>query len=123
MTGISRRNLVKPGTATVCQMGAVAASRAGALTVTSTEDWLADPIEGDVAAPEPTFALADLWWPEQRNIWTPIGWKNQYFRFNVLYDETIICELCAQFASARPHALRWQGQHKHGVQSVQCSPT
>ncbi|MCP2257830.1 hypothetical protein LX15_001516 [Streptoalloteichus tenebrarius] len=41
---------------------------------------------------EPNAALALLWWGEQRQVWTPIGWKDHLFRFNVLYDGTVLCE-------------------------------
>jgi hypothetical protein len=59
---------------------------------------------------EPNVELASLWWPEQRNVWTAIGWKDHYFRFNVVYNGTIICEPCPHFAPIRPNALRWKGQ-------------
>jgi len=39
---------------------------------------------------EPDAAVAAGWWPPQRNVWTPIGWKDHLFRFNVLYDGTVI---------------------------------
>lgn len=41
---------------------------------------------------EPNAELAALWWPPQRNIWTPIGWKDHLFRFNVLYNGIIVAE-------------------------------
>src|SRR4051812_15091027 len=59
---------------------------------------------------EPNAELASLWWPEQRNVWTAIGWKDHYFRFNVVYNGTIICEPCPHFAPVRPNALQWKGQ-------------
>ncbi|HEY6990974.1 MAG TPA: hypothetical protein VH369_21440 [Bryobacteraceae bacterium] len=62
------------------------------------------------ASSEPNAELASLWWPEQRNVWTAIGWKDHYFRFNVVYNGTIICEPCPHFAPVRPNALRWKGQ-------------
>jgi hypothetical protein len=109
MTPISRRNLIKLGTAAACQIGALVPAQA-TQAVTTTEDWLAEADEADPSSAEPSFAVADLWWPEQRNVWTPIGWKDHYFRFNVLYNGTIICEPCPQFAPVRPHALRWEGK-------------
>src|SRR5437879_10589700 len=51
--------------------------------------------------PELTAELAKLWWPDQRNIWTPIGWKDHYFRFNVLYNGWIVCEPCPHWTSPR----------------------
>ncbi len=45
----------------------------------------------EAAASEPNVAVARGWWPPQRNVWTPIGWKDSLFRFNVLYDGTVLC--------------------------------
>ena len=41
---------------------------------------------------EPNVELAKLWWPEQFNVWTPVGWKDHTFKFTVLYNGMIICE-------------------------------
>jgi len=57
---------------------------------------------------EPNIELAKLWWPEQFNVWTPIGWKNHYFRFNVLYNGVLICDPSPRHW--RPHADPWRGQ-------------
>ncbi|MDR1718839.1 MAG: hypothetical protein LBR67_01785 [Dysgonamonadaceae bacterium] len=59
---------------------------------------------------EPNVELAKLWWPDQRHVWTPIGWKDHYFRFNVLYNGAIMAEPCPNWTPARPHALKWLGQ-------------
>ena len=45
-----------------------------------------------IAVAEPDAATAALWWPPQRNVWTPIGWKDHLFRFNVLYNGTVIAQ-------------------------------
>lgn len=58
---------------------------------------------------EPNLAQALEWWPDQQNIWTPIGWKDHYFRFNVLYNGSIIYDPAPGF-SPRMHAKRWLGQ-------------
>ena len=42
--------------------------------------------------PEPTAELAALWWPPMENVWTPIGWKDHLFRFNVLYNGTVLAQ-------------------------------
>lgn len=47
--------------------------------------------------PEPNAAIASTWWPPLRNVWTPVGLKSHPFRFNVLYNGTIV---------ANPHPLR-----------------
>jgi hypothetical protein len=40
---------------------------------------------------EPDIEAARLWWPEPRNVWTPIGWKDHLFRFNSVYNGTLLC--------------------------------
>lgn len=57
---------------------------------------------------EPSVALAKLWWPEQYNVWTPVGWPDHYFKFNVLYNGTIILSPATQ--AWRPHSQQWAGQ-------------
>ncbi|MGI8963308.1 MAG: hypothetical protein ACR2GI_02255 [Thermomicrobiales bacterium] len=59
---------------------------------------------------EPDIETARQWWPAQRNVWTPVGWKDHYFRFNVVYDGTIIAEPCPHWTTPRPNARRWLGQ-------------
>lgn len=46
---------------------------------------------------EASFESAKNWWPPQRNVWTPVGVKSHPFRFNLLYNGTIVAE---------PHPLR-----------------
>ncbi len=58
---------------------------------------------------EPNVELAKLWWPDQRNVWTPIGWKDHFFRFNVLYNGTIVSEPFSDL-SARKHAAKFNGK-------------
>lgn len=41
---------------------------------------------------EPSIDSAKLWWGPQRGVWTPIGWKDHLFRFNLLYNGTILAE-------------------------------
>ncbi|MHC4445705.1 MAG: hypothetical protein ACYTF1_18850 [Planctomycetota bacterium] len=42
--------------------------------------------------PEPTFEIACRWWPEFENVWTPVGWKDHFLRFNVIYNGTVVVE-------------------------------
>ena len=42
------------------------------------------------AAPEPNFELASQWWPELPNKWTAVGWRDHLYRFNVLYNGTLM---------------------------------
>jgi hypothetical protein len=32
------------------------------------------------------------WWGDHKNVWTPLGWKDHLFRFNVFYNGTIIAQ-------------------------------
>ncbi len=41
-------------------------------------------------AVEPNVEIAKTWWQPQRNVWTPIGWKDHQFRYNVVYNGTVI---------------------------------
>ncbi|GAA0592735.1 hypothetical protein GCM10009534_28810 [Kribbella sandramycini] len=43
-----------------------------------------------LAGVEPDVELAKLWWPNPRNVWTPIGWKDHLFRFNVTYNGSVV---------------------------------
>lgn len=58
---------------------------------------------------EPNIPLAKLWWPDERNVWTPIGWKDHFFKFNVVYDGAIVFEPFSP-SSSRPQALPYKGQ-------------
>jgi hypothetical protein len=100
------------GTGTLVTRYGLSASAANPAAVWSTDGIQDVEFQEDqsVAQQEPDFELAKLWWPDQRNVWTPIGWKDHYFRFNVLYNGTIICEPCPHWTPPRPHAVRWLGQ-------------
>ncbi len=68
------------------------------------------------AMPEPDYATACQWWSDLRDIWTPVGWKNHLFRYDVFWNGMI---------HAQPDKNRrtesWAGQ---GVQVIfQCMPT
>jgi hypothetical protein len=41
---------------------------------------------------EPNFEIADTWWPPLENVYTPIGWKNHLFRFNVFYSGVVMAK-------------------------------
>ncbi|MBD1420884.1 hypothetical protein [Sphingobacterium chuzhouense] len=64
----------------------------------------------DVSEIEPDVELAKFWWPDQRNVWTPIGWKDHFFRFNVLYNGTILSEPFSDLSS-RKHAVKFKGDN------------
>ena len=41
---------------------------------------------------EPDFDTATQWWSDLPNIWTPIGWKDHMFRFNVFWSGMILAQ-------------------------------
>ncbi|GEM_PF-369779 len=68
-------------------------------------------VHGPVASGvEANLNLAKLWWPEQKNVWTPIGWKNHYFRFNVLYNGDVIADPNGSWLSPRKNAVPFVGK-------------
>lgn len=56
-------------------------------------------------AVEPDYRTANIWWSELPKKWTPVGWKDHLFRYNVLFNGAIVAE---------PHVNRrtaaWAGQ-------------
>lgn len=42
------------------------------------------------AIAEPNIEIARTWWPPLENTYTPIGWKNHLFRFNVYYNGMVM---------------------------------
>ncbi len=48
--------------------------------------FAADASPEDRETVEPNANIACNWWPDVTNVWTPIGWPNHLFRFNVVYD-------------------------------------
>jgi len=60
---------------------------------------------------EPNAELAKSWWPPQKNVWTPLGWKDHLFRFNVVYNGTIVAD--PHPWKAKKHSEKWKDQ---GVQ-------
>ncbi len=41
---------------------------------------------------EPDFETACEWWTDTPNIWTPIGWQDHIFRFNVFWNGMILAD-------------------------------
>lgn len=68
-------------------------------------------------APEPNIEIARQWWGPLTNMYTPIGWKNHCFRFNVFYNGMIMADPRPEHAS--PALDPWRGR---GVQ-VTISPS
>jgi len=63
---------------------------------------------------EPTVAVAEQWWPRQRQVWTPIGWKGHLIRFDQFYNGTTVCQpavaLPAGSASVKPYLDKYKGK-------------
>lgn len=47
---------------------------------------------GRQAAAEPDYRAAVQWWNELPKKWTPLGWKNHLFRYNVLFNGAIVAD-------------------------------
>lgn len=45
---------------------------------------------------EPDVQTAARWWPPLTNVYTPVGWKNHLFRFNVYYNGVIMANPCPE---------------------------
>jgi hypothetical protein len=58
--------------------------------------------------PEPNYETACGWWADLPEIWTPVGWKDHLFRFNVLWNGTILAQ-----PDLNRRTEAWKGQ---GVQ-------
>ena len=63
----------------------------------------------DLCNPEPSVEMAKTWWQEQTNVWTPIGWQNNYHRFVVLYNGALMLDPGGGFFT-RQHARQFLGQ-------------
>lgn len=106
MAPISRRNLLQVAGGTVVGGGlaaALPASTAAADTIVPTTLTGADP--------EPSVETALNWWPPQRQVWTPLGWKGHLFRFNQFYSGTVVCEPGAVLAGPKPNVQPYQGKN------------
>jgi hypothetical protein len=57
------------------------------------------------AAAEPDYRLASQWWSELRRKWTPVGWKNHLFRFDVLFNGAIAAQ-----PDLNRRTVQWSGQ-------------
>jgi len=77
-----------------------------------------------MVAGETNFQKACEWWQDLPNIWTPIGWRDHMFKFNVLYNGTILAQphlnrrtekydgLGVQLGFA-PHWTNWYSEWPH----------
>ncbi|WP_328992683.1 twin-arginine translocation signal domain-containing protein [Kribbella sp. NBC_01245] len=84
-TPLSRRNFLAAGG------GAVAGAALGGTTPASaaSSGGLAE-VASYAGGAEADIEQALGWWPNPRNVWTPIGWKDHLFRYNVTYNGSVI---------------------------------
>ena len=59
---------------------------------------------GDVGS-EPTYRIACQWWTELSKKWTPVGWRNHLFRYNVLFNGAVVAE-----PQMNRRTAKWAGQ-------------
>jgi hypothetical protein len=58
--------------------------------------------------PEPDVKSALQWWTPQQNVWTPIGWKDHLFRFQVVYNGHLLCTPAGKLL--KPHTKPYVGK-------------
>src|SRR5512136_1319710 len=107
-----RRFLVEAGAAGAAVAGSMTSTMKGAPAQLSRE---ATPAVSHHDVPEPNMDMALGWWSELPNKWTPVGWKDHLFRFNVLFNGTIIADPAPVSGGLAPNrrTAAWKGQ---GVQ-------
>ncbi|MGH9585569.1 MAG: hypothetical protein ACRD3F_01355, partial [Acidobacteriaceae bacterium] len=90
-----RRDLLLGAGAAITGAGLAAITPAGAeaQTIAGPERRIAGEKSArqPLCQPEPNIDLAKLWWVAPRNVWTPVGWKDHLFRFDVVYNGTLLC--------------------------------
>lgn len=56
---------------------------------------------------EPNMEKALVSWSDQKNVWTPVGWKDHFFRFNVIYNGAILAMPAPRWGYVRENAKPW----------------
>lgn len=59
---------------------------------------------------EPNIEQAFNWWPDQMNVWTPVGWKDHSYRFNVVYNGDILAVPAPRWGWPRDNSSEWIGK-------------
>ena len=57
---------------------------------------------------EPNVQTALRWWTPQQNVWTPIGWKEHLFRFQVVYNGHLLVTPAGRLL--KPHTKKYLGK-------------
>ncbi|MEU8202026.1 hypothetical protein [Streptosporangium sp. NPDC049046] len=109
MTEPSRRRMLQMAGGAVVAGGALAATAPlTGLSAAHADTFVPTPLAA--TDPEPNVERSKHWWPAQRNVWTPIGWKGHLFRFNVVYNGALICDPSWVLA-AKPNTQPWHGKN------------
>lgn len=104
---VSRRHLLQLSGVAAASAAALAGPLVGA-TAARADTFVPTPLAaGD---PEPTVERARHWWLPQRNVWTPIGWKGHLFRFNSVYNGSLICDP-SWVLSSKPNTTPYRGKN------------
>lgn len=59
---------------------------------------------------EPNYSNMAALWPEMPNVWTPVGWIDHLFRFNVVYTGLIVAEPHPAIPFTKKHTEQYAGQ-------------
>ena len=72
------------------------------------------------AADEPTYAQAKTWWEPMQNVWTPLGWKDHLFRFNVMYNGSVLASPHVYLTWSKPSTQKYinKGVFLHPTLSI-----
>lgn len=98
---ISRRGMLQAAG------GGAALGVSGFLAPTTAAPAYATPGRPEGAAmTEPDAEAARHWWPPQRQVWTPVGWKGHLFRFDVFYNGAILSHPAVALAPSSAPTLK-----------------
>lgn len=108
-TEVSRRRWLQLAGGSAAGGALAAAVPAGRLPYAAADTTPPPPTTlGDV---EPDVEMAKTWWPAERQVWTPLGWKGHLFRFNAFYNGTVVCDPGAVLAGPKPDVVPYQGKN------------
>lgn len=68
----------------------------------------AQPVGKSPGPAEANIQTALSWWAPPRGVWTPIGWRDHLFRFQVVYNGSVLCTPAGWLG--KPHTEKYRGQ-------------
>lgn len=109
---ISRRNVLQAGGALTG--GAVTGTLGMVEPLSAAAAAPVESIESS-GGPAPDADAALTWWPPQRQVWTPVGWKGHLFRFDVFYNGTTVCQPAialppSDAETLKPYLAKYKGK-------------